>query len=332
MPSHIAVLCLFLLVISAHDFTMALDPWVVPDNRLHYDQVCFLTAHNAYANYNDGWHLYRQQQWSIREQLEHGVRGLMLDTHHHHGKIVFCHRSCSGIHNFMHGVTSGLMSVIKPHEHQRLRDTLSLLTGWLKAHPQEIITLFFENWTSTSKLNQTLLAHPDFCSMVLSNKVWNPDEHDGKWPTIQWMQKHNKRIVLFVEDQVGTSFSKDFLFRELWQYVIEANPFSEWYPIKENHEPKVCTERSPSARCKNKQRCLYMLDFYGTLTSVAPSQNRLLNSYETLKRVVNSCSSAKVANGKSPNFISIDFVDQGNALKLINEFNEDAKKREDRNV
>ncbi len=324
--SRLVYLPLFFFILKGTTFLKGLDPWVVPSSNLRYNQACFLTAHNAYANYQEGWELYRQQKWSIKEQLSNGVRGIMLDTHHYGGNIVFCHRQCSGVHSFMRGITTGLLSAIKSPQHQKLRDTIMLIKQWLDENRNEIITIFFENWTTQSKLNQALLAYPQFASLVLSNKVWDPLDHGGEWPTIKWMQKNNKRIVIFVEDKIGTSYSKEFLFRPLWDYVIEANPFSEWYPLKDHFEPTACRECASSARCENKNRSLYMLDFYGFVTSIATSQNRLLNSYETLKKVTRSCNVAKVAHGKMPNFIALDFVDVGNAMKLINELNEVANK------
>src|SRR6185369_10751744 len=46
----------------------------------HYDQVTFVTAHNAFAATDYGW-IYAQQGLTITDQLKLGVRGLMLDIH-----------------------------------------------------------------------------------------------------------------------------------------------------------------------------------------------------------------------------------------------------------
>jgi len=55
----------------------------ISDNR-RYDQAAFLTAHNAFAATDLGW-VYAQQKLSIREQLEYGVRGFMLDVYKSRG-------------------------------------------------------------------------------------------------------------------------------------------------------------------------------------------------------------------------------------------------------
>jgi hypothetical protein len=45
-----------------------------------YDQCIFLTTHNAMANWEDGWLIHAQQgYYDVADQLDEGVRGLMLD-------------------------------------------------------------------------------------------------------------------------------------------------------------------------------------------------------------------------------------------------------------
>jgi hypothetical protein len=49
------------------------------------------------------------------------------------------------------------------------------------------------------------------------------------------------------------------------------------------------------------------------------------NTPEQLKAVLQRCQQKGViAPGKTPNFIAIDFVDRGNAMKWVNELNRQA--------
>lgn len=57
------------------------------DSHRRYDQVTFLTAHNAFAATQEGW-VYAQQALSIPNQLLFGVRALMLDIHMAQGGTV----------------------------------------------------------------------------------------------------------------------------------------------------------------------------------------------------------------------------------------------------
>ncbi len=81
---------LLLVVVALAWFAMpawgsTVDDEINPQRR--YDQVTFLTAHNAFASTQEGW-LYAQQALSIPNQLQFGVRGLMLDIHMAQGGTV----------------------------------------------------------------------------------------------------------------------------------------------------------------------------------------------------------------------------------------------------
>jgi hypothetical protein len=56
-----------------------LTPWKTPDPSLKYHEACWLTAHNAYAAKKYGF-AYAQQDETITDQLNMGIRGLMLDV------------------------------------------------------------------------------------------------------------------------------------------------------------------------------------------------------------------------------------------------------------
>ena len=57
------------------------------DAKRRYDQVTFMTSHNAFSVTTEGW-IYAQQALSIPLQLQLGVRGLMLDIHLGQGGVV----------------------------------------------------------------------------------------------------------------------------------------------------------------------------------------------------------------------------------------------------
>src|SRR5215207_1699725 len=55
-----------------------------------FDEVVYPTTHNAMSNEAEGW-LAPNQYLGIAQQLEDGVRGLMLDTHLWEGDVLLCH-------------------------------------------------------------------------------------------------------------------------------------------------------------------------------------------------------------------------------------------------
>lgn len=297
--------------------------WIVPSGDLRYDQTCFLTAHNAFSNVHEGWQRYMQQTLSIAEQLDFGVRAFMLDVHEQNGSLILRHGSgpfCA----LQRGFFSWIASFVKAPNYKTLGDTLSIITQWMLMHPDEIITIFLENLVANDKLAQEIRQIKGLAPLVMSLDDWDPAENKGGWPTLQWMRDHNKRIVIFNEDKTGTHFSKlskieatKYPFYYLWHYVIESQHGTL-------HKPALCTERSESHHYRKLNRQLFLLNYFGRITRSSRMSIKY-NSYENLSAVVKLCQKKGMASGKAPNFIALDFIDEGNALRLINEINEKLK-------
>ncbi|MFD6986970.1 phosphatidylinositol-specific phospholipase C domain-containing protein, partial [Streptomyces sp. NPDC059956] len=104
------------------------------DARL--DQWSSLTTHNSYAD--SGALPPRNQSRTIARQLDDGVRGLMLDTYDvaydQEGNVdlMLCHSTFACYETFRSG--------------------LSTVVDFLKAHPDEVVTVFLENYAGRESL------------------------------------------------------------------------------------------------------------------------------------------------------------------------------------
>ena len=136
---------LFLYTVFFCNFLFGISKWEAPDARRRYNEVCFLTSHNSYASKSHGYH-YAQQRWSIEQQLEAGVRGLMLDTHvdSKTGEVILCHANER---------INKIICANKPH--MKLSDALSVIRTFLATHPTEIITIFLENYVRDKTILDT---------------------------------------------------------------------------------------------------------------------------------------------------------------------------------
>ncbi len=182
----------------------ALSPWRLPDPQLKYNQVTFLTTHNSYAAKKHGF-FYAQQYWTMQEQLENGVRGLMLDTYYNKTKtdIVLCHGGL-GWNAFLRGGKTPMS----------LQESLATIKEFLEQNKQEIITIFLENYVDNKALLDNAFKASGIEPFILSPAHWDPRQKRG-WPTIAWMQQTNKRVVIF------NSLDKtDLTFNE-WEHVVE---------------------------------------------------------------------------------------------------------------
>ena len=314
------VIKIFIFLTLFVETAKALDAWLLPDPKLRYDQTSFLTAHNAFANFNQGWQQYMMQTWSIEEQLDHGVRGLMLDTHETEGTVRLCHVGCSALHTIQKGIGPALHALWERHEYELLTKTLGTIKDWLDRHPSEVVTLFLENRVDNDKLAKEIESVPGLMPMILKLTDWDPHEYGGMWPTIAWLRAHNKRVIIFNEDKTGSNLGNEdnperlkYPFSYTWHYLIESQYGSV-------NKDTVCAERATSKKHEELNRLLYLVNFFRQLAG-SPTASKQDNDYNTLKEVINLCRQRDIAGGKYPNFLALDFVEEGNGMQLINEFN-----------
>ncbi|MGT2527862.1 phosphatidylinositol-specific phospholipase C domain-containing protein [Streptomyces nojiriensis] len=157
------------------------------DARL--DQWSSLTTHNSYAD--SGAVPPRNQSRNISRQLDDGVRGLMLDTYdiaydqEGNVDVMLCHSQFVCFENFRSG--------------------LGRVVDFLKSHPDEVVTVFLENYASRASLT-------DAVSDVLEaknakNLLFSPNQYDidnRNWPRLRDMVSDNRRLVVF-QDRWGTT-------------------------------------------------------------------------------------------------------------------------------
>jgi hypothetical protein len=117
----------------------------------------------------------------------------------------------------------------------------------------------------------------------------------------------NKRLIIFDT-------------RDNENYAFDTN----LYMIRNMYGTLNVDKAARLREVKRPNRGLYQLNYFGTITSPSPRYNRPEKLKELLKRVQEK---GVVPSGKNPNFIALDFVDRGNAMKWVNELNREAALR-----
>lgn len=314
----------------------------LPGANPRYDQVCFLTAHNAFAHRTDYRVNFAQQTYDLSTQLAMGVRGLMLDIYNFQPPglaldFYLCHEGCSNVFTMTGKVP------------QTLRNALATVVNFLINDPQAIITLFFENRLGLQWMRQNLngmqqrmkqifattgadkyLFRPDQINQP-NGQTWNFAQQG--WPPIQWMQQYGCRLVVFsdraaewggpsggppVRDPKGQYTAPiDDSLPYLWEYVVETG-----YGDASLSGP--FDQRDGSAPLNDTTKSLFLQNYFpslsagGYLTGVYYETN---DSQKIRGRTVGYSHNAK----RCPNFLAVDFFQIGenggppNALSLIND-------------
>jgi hypothetical protein len=289
--------------------------WRIPLDR-RYDETTFLTAHNAYANSEEGWP-YAQQAWSLSRQLDAGVRAFMLDLHFGKGlgkknEIYLCHERCSG---------TGF--------ERKFSKALDLFADFLERHPDEVVTLLLENKAKASMgspsprvydtirrsrasrylLDRREAPHPDTKDDPAPDPSEDPDVV-REWPTLREMAEKGNRLVI-LDDK-----------------FLKGNPLTlgkHWAWAFENQYgttdiQKACKPRTQSVNENwSAERKLYLLNYFPTV-SVKPV-GLVTNDLTQLRKLIDVCADRKVATKRNPNFLALDHIEFGDGLALVNELN-----------
>lgn len=188
--------------------------WLKQDMRKTVFDMAVLGTHNCFANPVDGF-LYYQQQTSMRDQVEFGgVRMLRPAWHNPSGSIlekpniepILCH---SDDHKC--GSVSLLTRGMRPHK--SVKEFNLLLMEMLRKYSDQIFIVGINNFLDADKTDAEILKVPALADMALTvsdvQDENNIKEWKGFWPTLDWMLRHNKRVIFF-NDKGSTRYTFDY--------------------------------------------------------------------------------------------------------------------------
>jgi hypothetical protein len=263
-----------------------------------FNEYTWLTAHNAFANT-----IIPNQTLSLRQQLESGVRGLMLDVHDSNGRVRLCHGGCLG-------------------NEPTLADALNNeVVPFLRRVPYAIVTLHFEDHAGRAALAKELGESPDVPGMTFDPSGWGPE----RWPTPAEMAAAGQRLVIFtqqhpnagsIETAAGRAhllYDRDYTSENHWGlgatiFTHDTSCTSRW----DNQPLSLGLTNGPHAW----PRLFVMNHFHGTPLGNHSHED---NSYDALRsRIDKECMPAA---GRKPNYVAIDFVEAGQAASLVGGLN-----------
>ena len=135
------------------------------DRRL--DEVTLATTHNAMSSEAAGW-IAPNQGFGITQQLEDGIRGMMLDTMDWNGEDYLCHGYCE----------LGA---------QPLLEGLGEIEAFMDAHPDNVVLLLFQDGLSVERMVAAL------DESGLGERAWT---FDGEFPTLSELIDAGTNLVV----------------------------------------------------------------------------------------------------------------------------------------
>jgi len=223
------------------------------------------------------------QNLNVLEQLNGGVRGLMLDFHTHKDEIMV-----------MHGYP--ILGFEKANV------SLGQIKTFLDANPQEIVTIIIESHVSAPDIENELQRAGllPYC---------HSQKKEADWPTLNEMIDSGKRLVVFSEKNDGLKHQSWYHYA--WDYIVDT-PYS-FHNI---------TKFGCSQNRGDQSNQLFLLNHWITKRISGTGRKKRAdktNSYEVLS---NRVKEAIEAFDRKPTFLGIDFFEKGATLQIINELND----------
>lgn len=247
-----------------------------------YNEVSFLTTHNAFNCAINGYS-FPNQNISITEQLNLGVRAFMLDIYDLFGTVTVYHGT------FLLGS-------------QPLSEILQEISDFINNNPNEVITIILENYVSSSQIETS------FQNAGLLNSLYGHTP-GNEWPSLQELINSGKNIVLF-NDQDNA------LPTQPWNHFMWSNMVETHYSVS---DPNLFTHDFNRGDSIND---LFIFNHFITDASIGiglENQAIIVNEYNFL---MNRIQENFLLKQKLPNFITLDFVSVGEGLSVVNDINQ----------
>ncbi|KOM36779.1 hypothetical protein LR48_Vigan03g016000 [Vigna angularis] len=253
------------------------------NNSLPFNKYAFLTTHNAYAIDGESSHTgvpritITNQEDTVTQQLNNGVRALMLDTYDFDGDVWLCH----SFEGQCHDVTAFEPAI----------DTLKEIEAFLSANPAEIVTVILEDYVhATNGLTKV------FTEAGLM-KYWFPlasmPRNGQDWPLVSDMVAKNQRLLVFTsikskEQSEGIAYQ--------WNFMVE-NQYGDG-----GRKAGSCPNRAESSPLNDKSKSLVLVNYF---RSVPIKPITCEDNSGELINMIHTCYGA--AGNRWANFVAVDY-------------------------
>ena len=246
-----------------------------------FDQVAYVTTHNAFNAEEDGFNL-PNHTYGITRQLNDGVRGLMIDVYDEGGVATVYHSIA-----FLGTAT--------------LESNLQEIKDFLDANPNEIVTIIFECYAGFT-LMETAFINTELLDYA------HQQESDEPWPTLQEMIDSGKRLVV-LSDRDDAPPGENW-YHYVWEYAVET-------PFSNNSNSDFSCEFNRG----NPDNGLFILNHFATDPDLGIGRtdlSELANEFNFFYDRADECWNEL---GKFPNFLTIDFHELGDVFEVADSIN-----------
>jgi hypothetical protein len=304
------------------------------------DQVAFAASHNSMSAAADSGWLFAQNRYGIADQLEWGVRGLLVKTHYGiptgitlTGSDIVVTDRAAEVNANPQGVAGELpdgaaaraqqlaaSANVDPSQRdvylchvycelgsQLFTDALAEIQAFLDRNPSEVIFFVSGDYVSGDD------TAARFAAAGLADRLWEYDPSRPP-PTLQQMIDADKQIFYLAENSRtppawnNPAYGPDGIFQD--------TPFTFTDPSQLEGDQ---IQASCAANRGTAASPLFQVNHW--ITNADPPSidvAKTVNAYEVLMPRVKGCQSER---GRFPTLIGVNYYDQGDLLKVVDELN-----------
>lgn len=271
------------------------------------DQVVLPGSHNAMSSQELGW-LLPNQTLTIPEQLDFGVRALLLDTHY--GRL---QPDGTVITDDDGDVTTGERGTYLCHEvcqigASPLSPVLRQIRKWLRANPTEVLLIE----------NEDYISNDDFVSAMTKSGLLDYVYKGSRtpWKTLGKMIRKGRRVVMLADNDKAVDPA---WYRPTYEGLMQETPYT-WNPPSKLTDPA----NWPSTCVPNRgglSGSLFLMNHWSP--SIAPltpdpAASAAVNATDVLVGRATKCAEIR---GRYPNILAVDQVSYGGLIDAARELN-----------
>ncbi|MEO6988274.1 MAG: hypothetical protein ABI239_06465 [Aquihabitans sp.] len=274
-----------------------------------YDEVAYAATHNSMSS-PDVVRVWPEQDETIREQLDGGIRALLIDTHHW-TRAVSPEQIEALSPNVPPAVVASVMAdrdltrgrpgTFLCHNHciwgaMPFGDALGDVKDFLDENPREVVTLVIQDAISAEE------TEAEFVAAGLEPYLHVQDV-DADWPTLGQLIDRDERLVVFSEFKRPPPA----WYHEAFEF-IQDTPYL--FPTKES--------LSCEAGRGHDDNRLFMINHWLSALTPDRSNAAAINGRQFIVDRARQCEEER---GQMANFIAVDFAGIGDVQGAVDELN-----------
>ena len=284
------------------------------------NEVAFAATHNSMSAASEGW-LFAAHREGIAEQLDFGIRGLLID-------VWFGFPSIKGVATELLGKDREAMvelygaevvdardriaAGLGPHEDRELylchgfcevgatplREALDDIRRFLATNPGEVLVVFIQDEAPAEDIAAA------FAEAGLERYAYAHPGRDAPWPTLGELVERNQRLIVMTEHADRAPIP--WLHRGF--ELTQETPFAFHSVDDLSCAPNRGAADSP----------LFLVNHWIEDITPTPEDAELLNARDVLLPRLRDCAAER---GQTPNLVAVNFYRSGDLLAVIDEIN-----------